>query len=265
MLVLDLDGVVTDPHSGAVNSSVLAVVIADLKRGVPVAFNTGRTLDWVEGNILPVLSAACLPRELELLCVVGEKGGVIGRIERGSLLFALDASLNPPADFKHAVRELVEDPAGPYAFAMFWDALKRTMISIERRPEVSVAEFQAVRKPLIDDLQRLLTEYNLPHFKIDPTVVATDIQHEAAGKHLGAEHILIWLEKQGIAPSTFTAVGDSPSDAAMAEVFAAVAPTIFVFVGDPATYHKPDSANYTAVITGGGYAADTATYLAEQA
>lgn len=35
MLVLDLDGVVLD------------AVAADLKRGVPVAFNTGRSAAWV--------------------------------------------------------------------------------------------------------------------------------------------------------------------------------------------------------------------------
>ena len=47
MLVLDLDGVVTDPVSGEVSGDMLDAIAADLKRGVPVAFNTGRSLKWM--------------------------------------------------------------------------------------------------------------------------------------------------------------------------------------------------------------------------
>ncbi len=265
MLVLDLDGVVTDPKSSAVSRLVLVAVVADLKRGVSVAFNTGRALDWVEQNIFPRLTEQCPADELSRLLVVAEKGGVLGFAEEGRLRVELDLSLAPPADFRQAAQNLLDHDQGGWRLSetMFWDAAKQTMISVERRPEVSLNDFHKARETLVTQFEDLIATHRLRHFKIDPTTIATDIEHERAGKHLGAEHVLTWLKQEGIAPQSFTAIGDSPSDAAMAEVFIKSAPTTFVYVGDPAKFKQRPKSPYKTVITGGGYSRDTARYLAQ--
>ena len=263
VFVLDVDGVLTDPGSGAVNPEVIQAVAADLKAGIPVAFNTGRSTEWLEDRIFPLL-ADLSPGEFGRLLAVCEKGAVVSSFPNGRLQTYVDRALTPPDDFRAWVKALLDQDQGGWKLSdsMFWDGTKLTMISIERRPGVALQEYHEAQAVLDSLLERMIDKHKLTDFKVDATVIATDVEHKLAGKHRGAEAVLRWLGRHDIHPQAFTAIGDSPSDAAMAEALAQAGPTTFVYVGNPDTYAPGPQVGFKTVITGGGNAADTAKYLA---
>jgi len=75
MLLFDIDGVITQPVTGEVELEVVNEIIAILERGEPVAFNTGRGLNWVLRDILPHFEARISKRSvMSRLCIVYQKG-----------------------------------------------------------------------------------------------------------------------------------------------------------------------------------------------
>jgi hypothetical protein len=54
-------------------------------------------------------------------------------------------------------------------------------------------------------------------WRIDPSVIATDVESDGSGKALGARRALALLEQDGPLPRVWNTVGDSRSDYAMAD------------------------------------------------
>lgn len=266
MLVFDLDGVVTDPTSGnnKIDLRVLEIVAEDLNQRIPVAFNTGRGMDWVEENVLPNLQNVS-PKAFSLLVMVGEKGGVLSRYDHNSWHHEVDTELALPRDFQDAVKALLIE-AQPEGFSfsdyMHWDESKKTMGSIEKLQGISLETFSSVQHALNDQLKQLITEFELQNFILDSGIIATDIQHVSAGKHKGAHKILNWLESKKLSAEAFETFGDSPSDAEMAETLSETGkPTAFVYVGERSRYEPSPGALYKVHVCNGRYSADTFAYL----
>jgi hydroxymethylpyrimidine pyrophosphatase-like HAD family hydrolase len=267
--VFDLDGVVTDPQTNKVSAEVLAHVIDDLKQGRAAAFNTGRPHEWVTEHVLPGLREACSPDELENLLLVAEMGGVVCTFKDGDMHIELDETLSLPGAFIDGVLHLldVQQPDGSrLADSMTWDSHKKTMGSLVKWDHTTLDEYNQVRPVLTKGLEHLLQTHDLGDFIIGQTTIATDIQHRTAGKHKGADQVLDWLHDRGVTPRNFYTFGDSISDKAMAETFAATgAKTTFVFVGDPAQGSEVQGQDYETVIMEGRHSSDTADYLAKLA
>src|SRR5690348_14468202 len=71
MLVFDIDGVITEPLTGAVELAVVRIIVEILEGGEPIAFNTGRGLNWVLRDILPYFEERVSNRNLlSNLCIV---------------------------------------------------------------------------------------------------------------------------------------------------------------------------------------------------
>lgn len=145
----------------------------------------------------------------------------------GELTVAGDLAL--PRDFADEMRELVRDE---YADLVFFDETKRAMVSIEQRVEVPnatylarQAEFDAkamaalerrglgVRR--LDDVRPDAT--GAVQWRVDPTIISTDVESDRSGKDMGAERSLELLAEDGELPVTWRTMGDSRSDYAMAD------------------------------------------------
>lgn len=267
MFVFDLDGVVTDAKTGAVSSTVLEHIANDLAAGNAVAFNTGRGYDWVTEHILSPLTAQVAPDHLENLLIVSEMGGVLGTFEYGKLHIELDQTLSLPEAFIRDLEHLLEkqlDSGERYAAFVTLEATKKTMATLVKWDHVSLEELNRVRPHITKEIEQLLAKHSLSDFVIGQTTIAVDIQHRDAGKHKGAQQVLAWLREKQYSPEAFYAFGDSVSDKAMAEEFAATGtPTWFVFVGDPAQGNDVTNAAYQTVVMQGGHSADTAAFLAK--
>jgi hypothetical protein len=115
---------------------------------------------------------------------------------------------------------------------MFFDETKRAMVSVEQHIEVASAEYLAEQKLFDADAMDLMARHGLgvvrldhhaPNsddevdYRVDPTIISTDIESVRLGKDLGASRAVELLAGQGITPQAWRTVGDSRTDYAMAD------------------------------------------------
>ena len=115
---------------------------------------------------------------------------------------------------------------------MFFDETKRAMVSVEQHIEVPSADYLAEQKLFDADAMELMARHGLgvvrldhhaPEFRrrvdyrVDPTIISTDIESVRLGKDLGASRAVELLAAQGITPQAWRTVGDSRTDYAMAD------------------------------------------------
>lgn len=240
--LFDVDGVLTNPKTKEISDQAIIAELADcLKRGEAIALNTGRSTAWVEEKIITELRKYIdEPALYQNLMVTGEKGGTwITYDETGSACYGCALGLTMSEPLKDAVAKLVSEK---YGDSMFFDTSKQTMISVEMRDNHDLGEFTERQTELVKDLTPLLSSHGQDEtLKIDLTTIATDVENPHVGKALGAERFIEFLKARDVAfhNAAFTAYGDSPSDAAMAdELERRGLHTEFVFVGDPAKLQK---------------------------
>ena len=228
-ILLDVDGPVSSPVTRTVTPALLADVRALLAAGVPVVLNTGRSTTFVDDQVFGPLAASDLPRggRLHAIC---EKGGSwtsahgdgIGEVHT-------DPALRVPDVARDLVRRLVDDG---YGDAMFVDGTKVVMATVEARTDVPNDVYLARQRgfdvALLTGLRaaglgvRLRDERHpdaegRTPWRIDPSVIATDVESDLSGKALGAQRALALLAADGDVPTVWHTVGDSRSDYAMAD------------------------------------------------
>jgi hypothetical protein len=256
---LDVDGPVSDPERKRVTRPrVLDELVLRLEHGEPVILNTGRSLAWVLDHVVAPLRQRCLVAGLDpdalmrdRFAVVGEKGGALATYRAdGALVLEHDRRLAVPLEVRAAVARLVESGHGA---AMFVDAGKETMVSVEMADGLDVATYRPAQAAFTAELTALLDDLGMGggQVRVDATRIAVDVQHPRAGKALGAERGLAWLRSRGVRATRAVCVGDSASDIEMADAtHAAGLATEFVFVGadlDAAFRHRP----YRVTVTRG--------------
>jgi hypothetical protein len=106
------------------------------------------------------------------------------------------------------------------------------MVSVEQHIEVPTAEYLAEQKLFDADAMDLMSRHGLgvvrldhhaPNsddevdYRVDPTIISTDIESVRLGKDLGASRAVELLAAQGITPQAWRTVGDSRTDYAMAD------------------------------------------------
>lgn len=235
MLLFDIDGVITEPVTGEVESGVVEEIVAMLERGEPVAFNTGRGLRWVLRDILPYFEARVSKRSvMSRLCIVYQKGAFRVTFslkgEREMPVAAPGIALIPDS-LRAEVLQLI---AARYSETMFPGEEKEAVLSPQFKPGADFARYKADQERLVDDLRAMLGCYGLADlFRVDPTRIATDVEDKRLGKALGTRQIMAWLREQRLRPAYFIALGDSRSDVGMAEeIHRQGLPVEFVFVGE---------------------------------
>lgn len=232
-LLLDVDGPIASPVTRTIAiPSIVDDLVALAAEGVPIVFNTGRSDAFIREQVVgPLLAGGLAPGgRVHAVC---EKGAVwfsIGPEHDGGtsdLDIAEDLAL--PRDYADEMRDLVRDE---YADLVFFDETKHAMVSIEQRVDVPnaaylarQAEFDAkavaalVRRGLgvrrLDDVRP--DADGAVQWRVDPTIISTDVESDRSGKDMGAERALELLARDGELPRTWRTVGDSRSDYAMAD------------------------------------------------
>ncbi|WP_404321098.1 hypothetical protein [Arthrobacter luteolus] len=229
-LLLDVDGPVASPVTRSVSPAVIGHLVSLASAGWPVVFNTGRSDDFIRKQVMEPMIAAGLPSGVQLHAIC-EKGGVWFSFNgSGPGDVSVDEDLALPDSYAAAIRELV---ARKYTGHMFFDETKRSMVSVEQNVDVANADYLAEQKEFDADALALMSEFDmgvcrLDHhapnsddsvdYRIDPTIISTDIEALGVGKDLGARRALALLEANGTAvPRTWRTVGDSRTDYAMAD------------------------------------------------
>lgn len=239
-LLLDVDGPISSPVTRSVSQEGMIEALVTLANsGVPIAFNTGRGDDFINRELTGLLFDGGLDAEAPVWGI-GEKGATWFRLGRDTPI-SMDANLVVSIEVRNQIRELVSTK---YRDLVFFDESKRTMVSCEQLITVESADFLERRKEMDADLAQLLlaagydiswhgnvsaellelgtdpqasTQAGRTNIRLDSSIIATDIEHSATGKDLGAKRFLDQLVKEEIAiPKRWFTMGDSRSDYTMA-------------------------------------------------
>jgi hypothetical protein len=228
-ILLDVDGPVSSPETRTVAASLLHDVRALLAAGIPVVLNTGRSTDFAAEHVVGPLVAAGLPREARLHAICEKGGSWMTAGPDGPGEVHTDPALQVPDVVRDLLEALVRDT---YGDAMFVDRTKRVMATVEARTDVPNEVYLQRQHAFDVDLLAGLTSAGLgvrlrgerfpdadgrTPWRIDPSVIAADVESDASGKALGARRALALLAGDGALPRTWHTVGDSRSDYAMAD------------------------------------------------
>ncbi len=230
-LLLDVDGPIASPMTRTIAIPAIVRDLAELANsGIPIAFNTGRSDAFLREQVIPPLLEAGLDDDVRIWGIC-EKGAVTMRITAaGAGEVTVDEELRMPAAFGREVERIVRDE---FADLIFYDDTKRAMVSVEQLTQVSNEAFRA-RQPALDEaLAAAMTSLDLGYeregervpnsagdirYRIDPTIISTDIESNRVGKDLGASLMLSFLADEGIpTPRRWRTLGDSRTDYAMAD------------------------------------------------
>lgn len=228
-LLLDVDGPVASPVTRDVKPGIILDLVALAAAGIPVIFNTGRSDAFIREQVMEPMIAAGIPAGT-VIHAVCEKGAVwFSYTSAGPGPIHVDRELAVPAAYGDDIRRLV---AEDYAAHMFFDETKRAMVSVEQHINVPSADYLAEQKLFDAEAMELMARHGLgvvrldhhaPNsddevdYRVDPTIISTDIESIRLGKDLGASRAVELLAAQGITPQAWRTVGDSRTDYAMAD------------------------------------------------
>ena len=234
-LLLDIDGPIASPVTRSIAiPSIIDNLIALTAAGVPIAFITGRSDAFVREQVITPLFGAGLSAALETtgarMFTVFEKGAAWATVgPDGMGETQIDRSVAVPPALVERVRAI---HARDFSDTMFWDDTKYAMISIEQRTDAGTAEFQEAQHRLNDAAFAAAVELGLGirlgdravpdadggiPWRIDPTIISTDIESVTLDKDKGAERALEHFRAAGDLPTLWRSVGDSRSDYKMAD------------------------------------------------
>jgi hypothetical protein len=234
-LLLDVDGPIASPITRTIAiASILDDLVTLTAAGVPVAFITGRSDEFVRERVIAPLRAVGLDDALALpgarMFCVFEKGAAWAPVTAGGLgEVSVDDSVRVPVEFAATVKEL---HAREFAQSMFWDDTKRAMVSVEQRTDVSAELFYPEQARFNDTVFAAATTRGLGirmgdraapdatgecPWRIAATVISTDIEAASLDKDRGAERAIDYFASRGPLPTVWRSVGDSRSDYKMAD------------------------------------------------
>jgi hydroxymethylpyrimidine pyrophosphatase-like HAD family hydrolase len=233
-LLLDVDGPIASPVTRTVRPGIIALLLDLGTAGVPVVFNTGRSDDFIARQVMEPMLAAGLPEGMTVHAIC-EKGATwFSFTAAGPGTLHVDHSLAVPAPYADDIRALV---AAEYARHMFFDETKRAMVSVEQHVDVPNADYRAEQEHFDADALAAMSRHGLSaawldhhpasqdyggqedaaDYRVDPTIISTDIESVRLGKDLGAARACELLARDGILPRAWFTVGDSRTDYAMAD------------------------------------------------
>lgn len=228
-LLLDVDGPIASPVTRTVKPEIITLLNELGSVGIPIIFNTGRSDAFIRGRVMEPMIEAGMPDGL-MVHAVCEKGATwFSFTAGGGGPVHVDRDLAVPSEFADDVRGLV---SAKYAEHMFFDETKRAMVSVEQRIDVSNEDYRAEQEHFDADALALmgqhgLTAARLDHhapgsddevdYRVDPTIISTDIESVRLGKDLGAARACERLRRDGIVPAAWFTMGDSRTDYAMAD------------------------------------------------
>ncbi|ANJ27500.1 hypothetical protein [Agromyces aureus] len=229
-LLLDVDGPIASPVTRTIAIPSIARDLAALANaGIPVIFNTGRSDAFIAAQVVPPMLAAGIDPGAPIWAIC-EKGAVWAAIDQHGLgEIHVDHELATPPEFSVAMRDFVGTFFDDFGF---FDETKRAMVSVEQHVHVANADYLEAQPGFDDHAHEVLAAHGFGtvregherpdaagrvQWRIDPTIISTDVESVRLGKDLGAERAVALLEERGIRPQHWRTMGDSRTDYAMSE------------------------------------------------
>lgn len=228
-LLLDVDGPIASPVTRRVPEAIIRDLAILAAAGVPIAFITGRSMPFLRDHVIAELLEHGLADDARMYGVC-EKGAVWFPISsRGLGESETDETVIIPEEVVDDIRRLV---ARDYADTMFFDETKQAMISIEQRQDVTNDDYRAAQAQFNTAAFALCADHGLGvkyedqesadaggsvPYRIEPTIISTDIESVTLDKDRAAERALDFFASNGPLPTLWRSVGDSRADYLMAD------------------------------------------------
>ena len=228
-LLLDVDGPIASPVTRDVAPEIISLLLELAVSGIPVVFNTGRSDEFIKRQVMGPMIAAGMPENLKIHAIC-EKGATWFTFDStGAGVVHVDHELAVPGHYSDEIRELV---ASDFDEHMFFDETKRAMVSVEQHIDAENSDYRRAQEHFdsaaVDAMVRRglgVERLNVSQpdanegisYRVDPTIISTDIESVELGKDLGARRTLELLAADGIVPAAWFTVGDSRTDYAMAD------------------------------------------------
>lgn len=228
-LLLDVDGPVASPVTRTVPPRIIDDLLTLAAAGWPVVFNTGRSDAFIRQQVMEPMLTAGIPAGVRFHAVCEKGASWFSFDADGAGEIHIDKELALPSSFADDIRDLVEEK---YSGLMFFDETKLAMVSVEQSLDVDSADYLAGQAEFDADALDVLHSHDMGGsrlgserpdsegfvgYRIDPTIISTDIESVRLGKDLGAERALALIEPLGAVPAVWRTVGDSRTDYAMAD------------------------------------------------
>ncbi|MFL4479432.1 hypothetical protein ACIPUB_14290 [Paeniglutamicibacter sp. ORCA_105] len=232
-LLLDVDGPIASPETRDVAPEIISLLLELTVLGIPVVFNTGRSDEFIKRQVMGPMITAGMPENAKIHAIC-EKGATWFTFDaNGAGEVHVDHELAVPGHYADEIRELV---ASDFDEHMFFDETKRAMVSVEQKIDAENFEYRRAQEVFDSAAMEAMARRGLGverlevsqpdanadiSYRVDPTIISTDIESVELGKDLGARRTLELLEADGIIPAAWFTVGDSRTDYAMADWLAA--------------------------------------------
>ena len=256
-LLLDVDGPVASPLTRMVKPGIIADLVALGAAGIPIIFNTGRSDTFIREQVMAPMLAAGMPKEMVVHAICEKGAVWFSFTSEGAGPVRVDRELTVPQTYGDDIRRLVAEHFAHVMFfdetkrAMVsveqrvdvpneeylreqprFDTQALTLLARHGLPVVlldhhalvggSVSQPSAAGEASGDAGEIHRGEAGAADddghgFRLDPTIISTDIESVRLGKDLGASRAVELLAAQGITPRAWRTVGDSRTDYAMAD------------------------------------------------
>lgn len=232
-LLLDVDGPIASPVTRDVSPEIINLLLELANANISVVFNTGRSDEFIKRQVMEPMIAAGMPEGLKIRAIC-EKGATWFTFDaNGPGPIHVDRELAVPPAYADEIRDLV---ASDFDEHMFFDETKLAMVSVEQHVEADNSDYRGAQVKFdaaavaamarhglgVERLgTRLPDDAGAVDYRVDPTIISTDIESVSLGKDLGAKRTLELLAVDGIKPAAWFTVGDSRTDYAMADWLAA--------------------------------------------
>ena len=227
--IFDIDGVITEPQTKKFTNDKLIKLIIQLSSQNIIAFNTGRSSEWIQNQVLSKLPNL---NQNNFFCSC-EMGNVsLYYSPSGKVLESTHNNNLIPEQLSGTIIDLV---ASSYYESMFVDKTKKVILTIEMKDGYPLAAYEKLRDRLSGEIRIILKHYH-PNIHIRPSssTIAIDVKSIESNKKLGAHAIHNWIKTKivGYQNLPYICLGDSSTDTDMSDYFYSVGfNTKFVFVG----------------------------------
>lgn len=258
--IFDVDGVITDPVEKKITKPELIDIIAHkLQQNIPVAFISGRGMQWLEGQVISVLEVyfdnhpEMDIKLLDNVYVSGEFGGVSALHKNGVREEFVNQELAISDDLRMKVNEVSEK----FSYYAKIEHDKQTQFSMEAK---SGNEFFGDEgKRIADTLKKEIDSY--PDLEVHVDRIGMNVKNKNANKRYAIKQYLQWAAEKGFASEIYYVFGDSASDLEMGEeLYNQNKNFEFIFVGNKENL-LGKSPQFKLTITEGHCDAGTLEYL----
>lgn len=216
LMLFDVDGVLTNERAMP-NAKLLDTLADYLNFGQRIGLVTGRSIPWLERNILNYLDVRVYQKKKKNLVAVGEHGAAhLFYNPQGERVVGIESMFSIPKEIVKDAKNLAESEE--FGELVFFDHEKETMISLEARHD-NVIDQEKVKEALANISQILkskITYSGENKYKIEASTYTVDIMDASLGKDLATKQAISWflsLDKLAPQDGLVLAFGDNQRDA----------------------------------------------------